>query len=728
MVLHYAHLAEGGRRRRRVRHRLRAARPDTRCAIGAATYPFVAALVALAADVQVDPRRGHEGHLRRRLVGVLRPPARATARGDVYFHLDPLWARPPSTPSASIVYGPLADWRDGATTSTALAGARSIYDLAYLQAQHRRRRRLRLVLRQPTPTAPRRRARRSPTAPASRGSSAPRTSGPGGATSTTTGPAASRAATPTAWVPQIEADLVHGARLPRRRQGRQPAQRLRRSEKLGDRAAVFLARRAATISSSAATCRRFIEAFDPGSTPGYVAGLNPVSSVYGGADARSRPRARLHLGRAALSGVPRRRDDLGRRRQLAARPLAQRPPRAARRSPRPSRTHARRLRLRRLRRLGTLDGIVPGYVIDRMMSAARGAAAAGTRLLLRHASRAAVDHRFRHRGAGRASPTLDRRRSRREPRRRHSLTLTRGAGDRAAGLGASSPTSTASSDYQQAVAEARRLTGAQRPRRQADLPLVPRPSSAAAIAETWLFETWAARERASFTLPPSRLALEPGDHRQHRTPAATRVCSASPRSASTASARSRRAGHRSGRLLRRRAARSGRRPAALRARSPARRCVAVPRPAAVARRRAARGGLRRRGADAVARRGCLLPLAREHRLHAQSVSRRRRRRSVRCYDLDPRWTRKAASIMQPGTSASRLDQAARCFAHAARDAGRRQRRCDPERRRRVGGGAVRRRRRWSRPEPTCIVDSSARPGRHRVAMRARRCGRRPLSC
>ena len=34
---------------------------------------------------------------------------------------------------------------------------------------------------------------------------------------------------------------------------------------------------------------------------------------------------------------------------------------------------------------------------------------------------------------------------------------------------------------------------------------------AAQIAEVWLFEAWAARERATFALPPSRLALEPGD-------------------------------------------------------------------------------------------------------------------------------------------------------------------------------------------------------------------------
>ena len=45
----------------------------------------------------------------------------------------------------------------------------------------------------------------------------------------------------------------------------------------------------------------------------------------------------------------------------------------------------------------------------------------------------------------------------------------------------------------------------------ADLPLAIDPEQAAEIAEVWLFEAWAARERAQFALPPSRLALEPGD-------------------------------------------------------------------------------------------------------------------------------------------------------------------------------------------------------------------------
>ena len=69
----------------------------------------------------------------------------------------------------------------------------------------------------------------------------------------------------------------------------------------------------------------------------------------------------------------------------------------------------------------------------------------------------------------------------------------------------------ATGDYQQAVAEARRLIGASGRVSQADLPLVLDGDLAEGIAETWLFETWAERERASLKLPPSRLALEPAD-------------------------------------------------------------------------------------------------------------------------------------------------------------------------------------------------------------------------
>jgi hypothetical protein len=65
----------------------------------------------------------------------------------------------------------------------------------------------------------------------------------------------------------------------------------------------------------------------------------------------------------------------------------------------------------------------------------------------------------------------------------------------------------AAGDYPPAVEEARRLAGRSGRTSVADL----EPEQAARMAEIWLFEAWAARERAAFALPPSRLALEPGD-------------------------------------------------------------------------------------------------------------------------------------------------------------------------------------------------------------------------
>ena len=67
------------------------------------------------------------------------------------------------------------------------------------------------------------------------------------------------------------------------------------------------------------------------------------------------------------------------------------------------------------------------------------------------------------------------------------------------------------SDYRQAVAQSRRLVGASGRVADAQLALVMDAGQAARTADTWLFGTWAARERVRFELPPSRLALQPGD-------------------------------------------------------------------------------------------------------------------------------------------------------------------------------------------------------------------------
>lgn len=54
--------------------------------------------------------------------------------GSLFFHLDPLWANPNVDFVGIDVYVPLSDWRDGNAHRDALAGHASIYDRSYLQA------------------------------------------------------------------------------------------------------------------------------------------------------------------------------------------------------------------------------------------------------------------------------------------------------------------------------------------------------------------------------------------------------------------------------------------------------------------------------------------------------------------------------------------------------------------------------------------------------------------
>jgi hypothetical protein len=66
-------------------------------------------------------------------------------------------------------------------------------------------------------------------------------------------------------------------------------------------------------------------------------------------------------------------------------------------------------------------------------------------------------------------------------------------------------------DYEQAAAEGRRIAGGAGRVSTARLPIVTSYGTARGIAETMVQEAWSARERASFTLPPSRLALDAAD-------------------------------------------------------------------------------------------------------------------------------------------------------------------------------------------------------------------------
>ncbi len=66
-------------------------------------------------------------------------------------------------------------------------------------------------------------------------------------------------------------------------------------------------------------------------------------------------------------------------------------------------------------------------------------------------------------------------------------------------------------DYQRATATSRRLVGRSTRRSHADLAIVSNDVSVERRTEIWLQDLWAGRESAEFALPPSRLALMPGD-------------------------------------------------------------------------------------------------------------------------------------------------------------------------------------------------------------------------
>ena len=66
-------------------------------------------------------------------------------------------------------------------------------------------------------------------------------------------------------------------------------------------------------------------------------------------------------------------------------------------------------------------------------------------------------------------------------------------------------------DYRQGAVEARRLAGEGRAVSEASFALALAEDEAQALADGLLIEASVARERGAFTLPPSRLALEPGD-------------------------------------------------------------------------------------------------------------------------------------------------------------------------------------------------------------------------
>ncbi len=132
MMLHYAHLCvvAGGVDAFLIGSEMRGL---TTIRSGASTYPAVAAFKALAADVRAILGAGTEiGYAADWSEYFGHQPGDGS--GDVFFHLDPLWADPNTDFIGIDNYMPLSDWRDGFTHADAAEGWPAIYDQAYLQA------------------------------------------------------------------------------------------------------------------------------------------------------------------------------------------------------------------------------------------------------------------------------------------------------------------------------------------------------------------------------------------------------------------------------------------------------------------------------------------------------------------------------------------------------------------------------------------------------------------
>ena len=66
-------------------------------------------------------------------------------------------------------------------------------------------------------------------------------------------------------------------------------------------------------------------------------------------------------------------------------------------------------------------------------------------------------------------------------------------------------------DYRRSAVISRRLIGGATRASHADLAVVTNDAAAERRADIWLQDLWAGRESADFALPPSALALMPGD-------------------------------------------------------------------------------------------------------------------------------------------------------------------------------------------------------------------------
>jgi hypothetical protein len=156
-----------------------------------------------------------------------------------------------------------------------------------------------------------------------------------------------------------------------------------------------------------------------------------------------------------------------------------------------------------------LTGSLDGYVIDRVMSARQALQPLELAFAFDSYEQAGTI-RFAHRGRRAPAAVLD---------QDALVEVKAGAGIFEVTRGQETELPSAAKltfidgqeSYRRGTAEARRATVQSERVATADLPIVLTPDRAQGIAERWLQDAWASRQRLSLALPPSRLVLEPSD-------------------------------------------------------------------------------------------------------------------------------------------------------------------------------------------------------------------------
>ena len=503
MVLHYAHLcvAAGGVDAFLIGSELRGL---SQIRDGAASYPFVDALIDLAADLKTvlgsqtnvsyaadwSEYFGHQPE---------------DGSGDVFFHLDPLWSAADIDAVGIDVYWPLADWRDGETHLDYQAGVRSTHDLGYLKgniaagegfdwfysSQEDRDSQLRTDITDGAASKPwvfRFKDIKS-------WWQNQHFNRPGGVES----------GSPTSWSPESKPIWFTELGCPAVDKGaNQP--NVFYDPKSSESAFPYFSHGIRDDSIQRRYLQAFHEYFDP-DDPDYVAGSNPASTVYSGRmvdldnlyvytwDARPYPAFPLDSttwGDAAnwsfghwLTG------------RTGDAPLAE--------------TVKAILGDYDFDLFDTskLSGVMDGFIIDRIMSA-RDALQPLELAFFFDSFESEGLIRFAPRGGEGATLTVTQDDMVEADADSELFLLERRQETELPAI-AKLTYIDATSDYRQAAVEARRLTVESERVATAQLPLVLDQSTAASIVESWLHDSWTSRERAKFALAPSKLRIEPSD-------------------------------------------------------------------------------------------------------------------------------------------------------------------------------------------------------------------------